>query len=246
MDNQTIAANGIMPVRERRILRARLIRVQSVTSLPLVVQAGLPVFIFAMLSMAAIDPALAMLMKSHVTGEFARIMRAISDLGIGTGYIAASALGLAGAFFCRRMKLAPRHEAVLARLQRFCLLSLAGFAASGAVVNLTKLLAGRHRPRDLFGQSEYGFAPFKFLHGLDSFPSGHSQTIFVVATVFALAMPKRWRSLGLAASLVAASRVVMTNHYLSDVVVGSYVGIAAVLLIAPFILKDGDATALRY
>jgi membrane-associated phospholipid phosphatase len=37
----------------------------------------------------------------------------------------------------------------------------------------------------------------------------------------------------------------MTNHYLSDVVVGSYVGIAAVLLIAPYILKDGDAPRLR-
>lgn len=213
----------------------------------MVVQAGLPVFVFAVLSVVSIDQALALQMKALVSEEIAPAIRAISDLGIGTGYIAAALFGLAGSALCRHLHLVSFYKAALAaKLQRFCLLALASFAASGAVVNLAKFLIGRHRPRDLFGQSRYGFEPFAFGHGLDSFPSGHSQTIFVVATVLALAMPRRWRSFGLAASVVAATRVVMTNHYLSDVVVGSWVGIATVLLIAPHILKPGDAAGLRF
>jgi len=211
-----------------------------------VVQAGLPVFIFTILSAISIDQPLALQMKALVSEEIAPTIRAVSDLGIGTGYIVAAALGLAGSALCRHFHFVRFYKAALAaKLQRFCLLALASFAASGAVVNLAKFLAGRHRPRDLFGQSQYGFEPLTLRHALDSFPSGHSQTIFVVATVFALAVPRRWRSFGLAASVVAATRIVMTNHYLSDVVVGSWIGIAAVLLIAPYILKPGDASDLR-
>jgi membrane-associated phospholipid phosphatase len=158
-----------------------------------VVQAALPVFAFAALSMVAIDPAVALLMKSHVAGGFERVMRVVSDFGIGTGYIVVAAIGLVAAPILRRAKLVPLREAMLAKLQRFSLLALLGFAASGAVVNLTKLLVGRHRPRDLFDHAQYGFEPFRFLHGVDGFPSGHSQTIFVVATVLSLAMPKYWR-----------------------------------------------------
>lgn len=213
----------------------------------MVVQAGLPVFVFAALCVVSIDQVLALQMRALVSEEVAPAIRAISDLGVGTGYIAAAAFYLAGSALCRHLHLVNFYKAALAaKLQRFCLLALASFAASGAVVNLAKFLVGRHRPRDLFDQSQYGFEPLTLRHALDSFPSGHSQTIFVVATVLALAMPRRWRSFGLAAALVAATRIVMTNHYLSDVVVGSWIGIAAVLLIAPHILKPGDAPGLRF
>ncbi|KAB7738810.1 phosphatase PAP2 family protein [Parvibaculum sedimenti] len=235
MDTQSIAVGGVELAREG----ARFF------ALPLIVQVAAPVLLFAAASTIAIDPALATLMKANVTGVPADIMRALTDLGIGTGCVVGALLLIIFATIARRAHFAPRFEALFARAQRLSFLFLLSLAASGAIVNLMKILAGRHRPRDLFGRSEYGFEPFQFRHALDSFPSGHSQTIFVVTTVLALALPKRWRSISLAGAMIAATRVVMTNHYLSDVVVGSYIGIAAVLLIAPFVLRQGDAPMLR-
>lgn len=235
MDSQSIAASGVRLAREGSRFAA----------LPVIVQVAVPVLLFATASTVALDPALATFMKAHVGGVPADIMRALSDLGVGTGYIIGALLLILCAVATRRMQVAPRVEALLGKAKRLSFLFLLSLAASGAVVNLTKILAGRHRPRDLFGQSEYGFEPFQFRHALDSFPSGHSQTIFVVTTVLALAMPGRWRSISLAGAMIAATRITMTNHYLSDVVVGSYVGIAAVLLIAPFVLREGDAPALQ-
>lgn len=234
MDSQSIAASGVGVAREGSHLAA----------LPVIVQAAVPVLLFAGASTVALDPALAMFMKANVQGLPAEIMRALTDLGVGTGYVVGALLLIVLAVTARRMGVALRFEALLAKAKRLSFLFLLSLAASGAVVNLIKILAGRHRPRDLFGQSEYGFEPFQFRHALDSFPSGHSQTIFVVTTVLALAMPKRWRSISLAGAMIAATRITMTNHYLSDVVVGSYIGIAAVLLIAPLVLREGDAPAL--
>jgi len=215
-----------------------------IVALPLIVQAAVPVLLAAAASTLALDPALAMLMKANVTGVPADAMRILTDLGIGTGYVVGALLLIIFATVARHAHFAPRFEALFARAQRLSFLFLLSLAASGAAVNLIKILAGRHRPRDLFSQSEYGFEPFQFRHALDSFPSGHSQTIFVVTTVLALAMPRRWRSISLAGAVIATTRITMTNHYLSDVIVGSYIGIAAVLLIAPLVLRDGDAPAL--
>jgi membrane-associated phospholipid phosphatase len=215
-----------------------------IVALPLIVQAAVPVLLVAAASTLALDPALAILMKAKVTGVPADAMRILTDLGIGTGYVVGALLLIIFATVARRAHFASRFEALFARAQRLSFLFLLSLAASGAVVNLIKILAGRHRPRDLFSQSEYGFEPFQFRHALDSFPSGHSQTIFVVTTVLALAMPRRWRSISLAGAVIAATRITMTNHYLSDVIVGSYIGIAAVLLIAPLVLRNGDAPAL--
>ena len=214
-------------------------------ALPLIVQAAVPVLLVATASTFALDPALAMLMKANVTGVPADVMRALTDLGIGTGYVIGALLVVVGVTISRRVSFLTCFNTPFSRMRRLSFLFLLSLAASGAVANLIKILAGRHRPRDLFGQSEYGFEPFQFRHALDSFPSGHSQTIFVVTTVLALAMPKRWRSISLAGAMIAATRITMTNHYLSDVVVGSYIGIAAVLLIAPLVLREGDAPMLR-
>lgn len=234
MDSQSIAASGVGLAREG----SRLV------ALPMIVQAAAPVLLFAAASTVALDQALAMFMKANVQGLPADVMRGLTDLGIGTGYVVGALLLIGCAVAARRMQVAPRFEALLGKAKRLSFLFLLSLAASGAVVNLIKILAGRHRPRDLFGQSEYGFEPFQFRHALDSFPSGHSQTIFVVTTVLALAMPRRWRSISLAGAMIAATRITMTNHYLSDVVVGSYIGIAAVLLIAPLVLREGDTPAL--
>ncbi len=57
-----------------------------------------------------------------------------------------------------------------------------------------------------------------------SFPSGHSLNAFALGTVLALAFPLTAVPVFLVAASVAASRVVLGLHFLSDVFAGSALG----------------------
>jgi undecaprenyl-diphosphatase len=59
-----------------------------------------------------------------------------------------------------------------------------------------------------------------------SFPSGHSLNAFAVGTVVALAFPSLAPIAFLVAASVAASRVFLGLHFLTDVIVGSALGAA--------------------
>jgi undecaprenyl-diphosphatase len=65
-----------------------------------------------------------------------------------------------------------------------------------------------------------------------SFPSGHSITAFAVSVSVGLFYPQLMFSLLTAAVLIAASRIILGMHFLSDVIVGS--GIGVLLAVASF------------
>ncbi len=58
-----------------------------------------------------------------------------------------------------------------------------------------------------------------------SFPSGHSITAFGVATALGLFYPQLMAVLLTAAFLIAASRIILGMHFLSDVVAGCAIGL---------------------
>jgi undecaprenyl-diphosphatase len=57
-----------------------------------------------------------------------------------------------------------------------------------------------------------------------SFPSGHTITAFAAVTPLCLAYPEFQLALGFCAASVAASRVVLGMHFLSDVIAGATAG----------------------
>lgn len=59
-----------------------------------------------------------------------------------------------------------------------------------------------------------------------SFPSGHTITAFAIAVSVGLFYPGLQSGLLLAALLIAASRIVLGMHFLSDVVAGAAIGVA--------------------
>ncbi|MFI5402093.1 MAG: phosphatase PAP2 family protein [Planctomycetota bacterium] len=68
--------------------------------------------------------------------------------------------------------------------------------------------------------------PFPWSHSGLTFPSGHTALAFAVAVVLGAAFPRaRWWFLSLACG-VGASRVLMGEHFLSDVIAGGGVGYA--------------------
>jgi len=107
----------------------------------------------------------------------------------------------------------------------------ASTAVSGLLADLVKLIAGRARPKLLVEQGIYGFDGFHFEHAWTSFPSGHSATGLSVAVTLSLLFP-RYRLLFISVGLlIAASRVVLAQHYLSDVAAGSMLGVATAFLL---------------
>jgi membrane-associated phospholipid phosphatase len=99
--------------------------------------------------------------------------------------------------------------------------------AGSAVIHTIKLLLSRRRPRDELELGQYGFILFGFDLKRNSFPSGHSLTIFCVAviatSVWPLAAPL-WFAIALWLSL---TRAMITAHFLSDVFVGAGIGLIA-------------------
>lgn len=129
-----------------------------------------------------------------------------------------------------------RGETPLLRLLAdYSLALLASFVVASVVLHTIKIFLGRRRPRDEFEHGLYGFRFFTWELQYDSFPSGHSMTIFCVAVVLSAVAPMLallWLMLATGLSL---TRAMLTAHFYSDVFAGAGIGILvsrATLLIA--------------
>ena len=110
-------------------------------------------------------------------------------------------------------------------------------AASGLITDLIKYIAGRARPELYFSEQLFGFDFLQWEHAWTSFPSGHSATAFSVAMLISTLYP-RWRTLSFAAGfMVAFSRIFLTEHYVSDVIAGSFLGIISTTVVYNSLFK---------
>lgn len=105
------------------------------------------------------------------------------------------------------------------------LAALLGNAASHLAVQLLKRAIARPRPYDTWGR------PLALVELPDpfSFPSGHSAAAAAVAVPVALTWPVVAPLVLALAGLVAASRVTLRVHHVSDVVAGALLGAAGAL-----------------
>ncbi len=109
-------------------------------------------------------------------------------------------------------------------LRKTALLSIESWLTSGVIVTGVKIVFGRARPYT--DESSHSFHPFSLRSRSHSFPSGHSSSVFAVATVIAEQSEKAYIDI-LAysiASLVAISRVHNDKHWASDILIGSSIG----------------------
>ena len=98
-------------------------------------------------------------------------------------------------------------------------------AVAGIVTNLIKILIGRARPNPFLHEGIYGFHPWHLDADLRGFPSGHATTVFALAFALTMIQP-RWRYPAFAfAIVIAATRVVINAHFLSDIVGGMVVAL---------------------
>lgn len=101
---------------------------------------------------------------------------------------------------------------------------------SGILTHLIKFIAGRQRPHKSLTLDPLVFEPFNTHWHWQSFSSGHTQVVFTVATMMFVAIPKwKWLWFTLAA-LIGFTRVMVTDHFLSDIIFGACVGYVGTLL----------------
>ena len=101
----------------------------------------------------------------------------------------------------------------------------AAIAASGITVDVLKVIVGRPRPKLLFSGGDYEFSWIGLSADHWSFPSGHAATAAALAAALYYLWPQPVLVYVVGAVLVAASRVVMDAHYLSDVIMGGFIGV---------------------
>ncbi len=78
----------------------------------------------------------------------------------------------------------------------------------------------------------YGFAFFKIGYDHNSFPSGHATTAWAVACALTLLYPRLRVLWIVGAALVAASRVIIGEHYPGDVLAGAWFGVVVTLALS--------------
>ncbi|HSM96317.1 MAG TPA: phosphatase PAP2 family protein [Rhizomicrobium sp.] len=102
---------------------------------------------------------------------------------------------------------------------------LASLAIGSAILHSIKIILGRRRPKDELELSLFGFRPIHFDPQYDSFPSGHALTIFCVAVIASAVLPALaplWFAIAL---YLALTRAFLNAHFLSDVFIGSAIGL---------------------
>jgi undecaprenyl-diphosphatase len=108
---------------------------------------------------------------------------------------------------------------------------LAAVAVSAGITNILVVLLKRRfrrsRPGDYEPNPFFLGSPINGQHfSFDrfSFPSGHSMNAFAVATVLSLAFPAVGPAFVVVAASIALSRLVLGQHFVSDVAAGSAIG----------------------
>lgn len=179
-----------------------------------------------MLCILWIDRPVAYFFHGQRDAPWVAVFRVITHAGTsGVWY----AVGTIGAFATWRFNRKIAHG--------FMLL-LAAQALSGCLVNLLKITLGRHRPEALFADGTYGFAPQMLLLDDAGFPSGHTQAITAAMAALGFIFPRaRWAFWAIAL-VVAFSRIVVTKHYVADIVAGSFIALAVVISLRGFLQRN--------
>ncbi len=185
----------------------------------------LPVPVF----MRWIDGPLAAQFQTYHETLWWKFFAAITDFANGFIWYSLALIGLLSAWVRHRMLEPPSPPAVYDARRRAWLFMIVAMATSGLTEILIKFVLGRERPRIFLRDGTMDFHPFHLRIADSSFPSGHTQSICSAMLALSVIYPPL-RPLFLAmAVLVAASRVVIGAHYLSDVVGGVWLAVVAVL-----------------
>jgi undecaprenyl-diphosphatase len=107
----------------------------------------------------------------------------------------------------------------------------AAIAVPGLAVNILKHIIGRGRPYVGGSLDPFHMNPLSWPAAYASMPSGHAATAGAVAVAVSTLWPRSRTLMLVYAVVILASRVVLTAHYLTDVLAGAAVGAGGAMLV---------------
>lgn len=105
------------------------------------------------------------------------------------------------------------------------------------VCGVLKCLLGRARPMLWINQQQFGFYWFKIKPDYWSFPSGHTTTIMSLAIGLSVLFPRFSKVFLFSAVCIVVSRVLLVQHYVSDVLATTLLVLAEMGFLVGF-LRD--------
>jgi len=200
---------------------------------------GLATFAGCLILILCVDRSLALVMRS-MNPSIREFFKFVTIFGKSTAYLILSGLLFIFLYLASKSVKWANYSQLLRKYAWISLFLFASIAVSGLLIDILKVIFARYRPVMLYEAGKYGFTFFKFSPArVLSFPSGHANTIFALMTALCLIVP-RYRFIFLAiAILVAANRVIIGAHFLSDVIAGAYLGVITPLYFKAFFLSRG-------
>jgi membrane-associated phospholipid phosphatase len=178
---------------------------------------------FILFSIYVLDPFF--LERSKALAPEARsFLQTITNVGQSNWMLIPAGSAVALALVLRRTHPGFRNAAgygLIASTVGFVFVSVGG---AGLIANLGKYIFGRARPKLFDTLGPFDFQLFSFTPDHASFPSGHATNIFALATVLGMLWPRGRVLLYTMAAWVAASRVLIGQHYFTDAVGGAILG----------------------
>jgi membrane-associated phospholipid phosphatase len=99
---------------------------------------------------------------------------------------------------------------------------------TGLADTIVKRIIGRVRPSDL---GAFAYEPLSWRSDYASFPSGHAANVFATLVAVGLIFPRARPLLWAYALVIAASRVIVSSHFFSDVLAGAAFGAFGAIVI---------------
>ncbi|HPI39926.1 MAG TPA: phosphatase PAP2 family protein [Pseudobdellovibrionaceae bacterium] len=183
-------------------------------------------FVFSALSYFYLDQYLAVFFAQERLKNLWQMARSTTNIGLASHYFIFSIVLLVFLkWIAPKIQHLKKYSEKINYYKKWSYYFLISLISSGLVLQIFKFIFGRQRPHKTDPLFEpYHFTFFENHWDFHSFPSGHSQVMFTVATMLMFLWPKlRWYFFGFA-FLISFTRVMTHSHFLSDVIIGSLLG----------------------
>lgn len=181
-----------------------------------------------------VDKPLAIFFHSLDFGMFLPLLKGLTKLGLGILYLPTFFIA---ALFFRYLWIKKCWEAR-------CWFIWFSLVISSIICVVLKIALGRARPNLWFDDHLYGFYGLRSEAVFWSFPSGHTTILMALALSLALLFPKhKWLCLFIGICL-SFTRIVLTHHYLSDLVIATYLVMLEIGLLLGLLRKNAWLPAL--
>ena len=114
----------------------------------------------------------------------------ITTLGDSLWYILISVLFIVIFYILKKINFLNKYKKIIDSINYYNFLLFFSILTSGIITQIIKHIVGRPRPNTFIFENEINYKFFTLDSNFHSFPSGHTATIFAVAMVCILAIPK--------------------------------------------------------